>query len=239
MISPSRELDGKQEPREHRGRSPGPRSLRARVRARARGVHPQLRRARRDRRVGVHHGRGRDRRRPLGRHRRRPRRVRRGTRTRSRWSASSTKGATASARTCSRTAGSSTCSRRSRSTGPSTRQAGKERHVGVDAVLAPGRQRGDPHEAEPGDVCNWDLMVDLLAEQAPFWEPGRAHGYHAMTIGWLVGEVVRRVSGKSLGTFFRGGDRGAARPRVLDRPARGARAEGGTEHPSGGRVPPR
>ena len=56
---------------------------------------------------------------------------------------------------------------------------------------------------EPGDACNWDLMVDLLARQEPFWKPGHRHGYHAATIGWLVGEVVRRVSGKSLGTFFR------------------------------------
>ena len=56
---------------------------------------------------------------------------------------------------------------------------------------------------QPGDACNWDLIVDLLARQEPFWTPGHRHGYHATTIGWLVGEVVRRVSGKSLGTFFR------------------------------------
>ncbi len=36
----------------------------------------------------------------------------------------------------------------------------------------------------------------------PLWEPGTAHGYHAVTYGWLVGEVVRRITGKSLGTFF-------------------------------------
>ena len=56
---------------------------------------------------------------------------------------------------------------------------------------------------EPGAVCDWDFMVDLLARQEPFWTPGHRHGYHAMTIGWLVGEVVRRISGRSLGTFFR------------------------------------
>jgi CubicO group peptidase (beta-lactamase class C family) len=38
--------------------------------------------------------------------------------------------------------------------------------------------------------------------QAPYWEPGVAHGYHALTYGYLVGEVVRRVDGRSLGTFF-------------------------------------
>jgi len=45
-------------------------------------------------------------------------------------------------------------------------------------------------------------VVDALAAQAPLWEPGTAHGYHALTYGWLVGEVVRQVSGRSLGRFF-------------------------------------
>jgi CubicO group peptidase (beta-lactamase class C family) len=48
----------------------------------------------------------------------------------------------------------------------------------------------------------WDPIVEALAEQAPIWEPGTAHGYHAITFGWLVGEVVKRISGRSLGTFF-------------------------------------
>jgi CubicO group peptidase (beta-lactamase class C family) len=55
----------------------------------------------------------------------------------------------------------------------------------------------------PRDGLVWDTMVDALAQQAPNWEPGTRHGYHAITFGWLVGEVVRRVSGCSLGTFFR------------------------------------
>jgi CubicO group peptidase (beta-lactamase class C family) len=45
-------------------------------------------------------------------------------------------------------------------------------------------------------------MVNALAKEEPFWEPGTRNGYHALTIGWLVGELVRRISGKSLGTFF-------------------------------------
>lgn len=52
------------------------------------------------------------------------------------------------------------------------------------------------------DVCDWDKMVEALARQAPWWEPGTASGYHALTQGHLIGEVVRRVTGKSLGTFF-------------------------------------
>ncbi|MBS0332136.1 MAG: beta-lactamase family protein [Proteobacteria bacterium] len=53
------------------------------------------------------------------------------------------------------------------------------------------------------DLYDWDKCVSLLAAQAPLWEPGTAPGYHAITQGYLVGEVVRRVTGKSLGTVFR------------------------------------
>lgn len=53
------------------------------------------------------------------------------------------------------------------------------------------------------DLYDWDKMTSLLAAQAPLWEPGTASGYHVLTFGYLVGEVVRRVTGKSLGTVFR------------------------------------
>jgi CubicO group peptidase (beta-lactamase class C family) len=53
------------------------------------------------------------------------------------------------------------------------------------------------------DALDWDRVVDALARQAPAWDPGTQHGYHATTFGWLVGEVVRRVSGMSLGQFVR------------------------------------
>src|SRR3954463_2809293 len=52
------------------------------------------------------------------------------------------------------------------------------------------------------DVYDWDESTALLAAQAPWWEPGTASGYHMMTQGFLVGEVVRRITGLSLGTFF-------------------------------------
>jgi CubicO group peptidase (beta-lactamase class C family) len=52
------------------------------------------------------------------------------------------------------------------------------------------------------EVQAWDPVVAALAAQTPFWEPGTAHGYHALTYGWLVGEVVRRVTGRTLGTYF-------------------------------------
>ncbi|MGH9055765.1 MAG: serine hydrolase domain-containing protein [Acidimicrobiales bacterium] len=53
------------------------------------------------------------------------------------------------------------------------------------------------------DFYDWEKCTSLLAAQEPWWEPGTASGYHAVTQGYLVGEVVRRVTGQSLGEFFR------------------------------------
>ena len=53
------------------------------------------------------------------------------------------------------------------------------------------------------DLYDWEKVTRLLAEQAPLWEPGTASGYHAITQGYLIGEVVRRITGQSIGTFFR------------------------------------
>ena len=65
--------------------------------------------------------------------------------------------------------------------------------VGVPALRAKVKDSG-PYE--------WDYMTGLLAEEAPFWEPGTRNGYHGFTFGWTVGEMVRRAAGVSLGTFF-------------------------------------
>jgi CubicO group peptidase (beta-lactamase class C family) len=54
----------------------------------------------------------------------------------------------------------------------------------------------------PEDLYDWDKATSLLAAQEPWWQPGTASGYHAVTQGYLVGEVVRRVTGQSLGQFF-------------------------------------
>jgi CubicO group peptidase (beta-lactamase class C family) len=51
--------------------------------------------------------------------------------------------------------------------------------------------------------CDWELIVARLADQAPLWEPGTRHGYHALSYGHLVGELVRRITGTSIGAFFR------------------------------------
>lgn len=86
---------------------------------------------------------------------------------------------------------------------PEFAQAGKA-EVPVRWLLS--HRAGLPAVKEPlpaASLYNWDMMTAALAKQEPWWEPGTKHGYHAVTFGWLVGEVVHRISGKSLGTFFR------------------------------------
>lgn len=57
-------------------------------------------------------------------------------------------------------------------------------------------------EVTMDDVLGWDGVVEAIAGQAPVWEPGTAHGYHARSYGWILGEVVRRVTGRSIGRLF-------------------------------------
>lgn len=86
---------------------------------------------------------------------------------------------------------------------PEFAQSGKK-NIPVKMLLS--HQAGLPAVRETlpdGAYADWDLIVNALAKEEPFWEPGTRNGYHALTFGWLVGEVVRRVSGKSLGTFFK------------------------------------
>lgn len=54
-----------------------------------------------------------------------------------------------------------------------------------------------------GAALDWETMVHALEAQAPIWEPGTAMGYHAITYGWLVGEVIRRIAGRSVGVYVR------------------------------------
>jgi len=54
-----------------------------------------------------------------------------------------------------------------------------------------------------GAALEWDVITSALAEQEPWWKPGTAHGYHVNTFGFLAGELVRRVSGRTVGTLVR------------------------------------
>ena len=55
---------------------------------------------------------------------------------------------------------------------------------------------------EQGGFFDWKYMIGLLENEEPFWIPGEKTGYHMMTTGWLIGELIKRVTGKSLGEFF-------------------------------------
>jgi CubicO group peptidase (beta-lactamase class C family) len=86
---------------------------------------------------------------------------------------------------------------------PEFAQHGKERvttRMMLDHSSAVPAVRARVKDDGPYD---WAYMTERLAAEVPFWEPGTRNGYHGFTFGWTVGEMVRRASGKSLGTFFR------------------------------------
>jgi CubicO group peptidase (beta-lactamase class C family) len=86
---------------------------------------------------------------------------------------------------------------------PEFGQNGKE---STTVAMLMSHQAGVPAIRAPlpaGALFDWEFMTESLAAEAPFWAPGSQHGYHALTFGFLVGELVRRISGKSLATFFR------------------------------------
>jgi CubicO group peptidase (beta-lactamase class C family) len=85
---------------------------------------------------------------------------------------------------------------------PEFAAAGKE---GVEVRHLMGHTAGlsgwdTPLVAE--DLADWEKCTTALAAQAPWWEPGSASGYHAVTQGYLIGEVVRRITGESIGNWF-------------------------------------
>jgi CubicO group peptidase (beta-lactamase class C family) len=72
------------------------------------------------------------------------------------------------------------------------------RHVMGHTAGLPGWE--EPLEAE--GLADWELCTSRLAAQEPWWEPGTASGYHAVTQGYLIGELVRRITGTSIGAWF-------------------------------------
>ena len=96
---------------------------------------------------------------------------------------------------------------------PEFAQAGKGR-VPVRWLLS--HQSGLPAVRKPlpqDALYDWPVLCEALAAETPWWEPGTRHGYHALTYGHLVGEVFRRVEGRTVGAYFRDE---LARPLGLD-----------------------
>jgi CubicO group peptidase (beta-lactamase class C family) len=86
---------------------------------------------------------------------------------------------------------------------PEFGQAGKEK-VPVKYLLS--HKAGLPalRQKMAGEMLyDWNAMISALAAETPWWEPGTRHGYHAFTYGYLIGEVLRRITGQTLGTYLR------------------------------------
>lgn len=86
---------------------------------------------------------------------------------------------------------------------PEFAKNGKEgvtiRHVLTHQAGIPQQPEGVDHE----HMLEWEKMVHAMEELTPLWKPGEMTGYHPYNFGWLVGEIVRRVDGRSIGAFLR------------------------------------
>lgn len=82
---------------------------------------------------------------------------------------------------------------------------GAEGKVGVTIRQALGHLAGIPVTdlADPGDIYDWQKMVAAIAAQKPLWPAGEVQVYHSSTLGFIAGELLRRITGKSLGRILR------------------------------------
>ncbi len=86
---------------------------------------------------------------------------------------------------------------------PEFSQGGK---AGTTAMMMLGHTSPVPHlrdAVKEGGYADWDYMVDRVAAEPAWWEPGTRQGYHGVTFAWTVGNLVRLAAGQSLGAFFR------------------------------------
>lgn len=86
---------------------------------------------------------------------------------------------------------------------PEFAQAGKEnlpvRYLLSHTAGIPGFDK----RIQPETLYDWDAIVNILAAQKSWWKPGTKSGYHSITFGYLLGELIRRITGKTLGIFFK------------------------------------
>ncbi|MBX3484533.1 serine hydrolase domain-containing protein [Phenylobacterium sp.] len=86
---------------------------------------------------------------------------------------------------------------------PEFGQAGKAAVTVEQAISHQAGLPGFPEPIDPALWADWDAICARLAAMAPMWPPGTASGYHPVTVGYLVGEIFRRVDGRTIGAAFR------------------------------------
>lgn len=80
--------------------------------------------------------------------------------------------------------------------------AGKEKITVAEMLSHQAGLCGIPEEMPPETWLDWDAMTAKLAAMAPLWSPGSANGYHPQTVGFIAGELLRRVTGKTVGQLI-------------------------------------
>ena len=86
---------------------------------------------------------------------------------------------------------------------PEYGQAGKDRVTIEQAISHQDGLPGFPKPMDPALWTDWEAICAKLAAMAPMWPPGTASGYHPVTVGYVVGEIFRRIDGRTIGTAFR------------------------------------
>lgn len=85
---------------------------------------------------------------------------------------------------------------------PEFSQGGKERVTVAQALAHQAGLSALDVSLTPDDVVEWNRVTEALAAMTPLWEPGTGYAYHPITHGWLAGEVIRRVTGRTVGKAF-------------------------------------
>ena len=86
---------------------------------------------------------------------------------------------------------------------PEFGQAGKDTITVASVMGHRSGVIGPRHRMAPEEALDWDHVCAQLAAAEPWWEPGTAQGYHMVTFGFILGEIVRRVTGRTIGQFLR------------------------------------
>ena len=86
---------------------------------------------------------------------------------------------------------------------PEFAQNGKEGVLVSQVMAHSSGLSGWQEPVEASDLYDWEKLTGLLAAQAPWWDPGAEVGYHTFTQGFLQGEILRRITGETMDSFFR------------------------------------